>query len=225
MVKYVILLSFLLSFILPNKHAIKSHINSSKYDITLKTTRKKRKHIDQDKTIVFLCRENRYNKDYKITFSEICLNDSYCKTLSDPERAIIGYIATFIGSDCNWDGEYKTDRSNLKCKILTALKLGYQCSDTHLGFLRKWFKGDKKVLQRLEDCSTTPYTATIQNTFEKIQITQKKKDFFVTINASGINSREDRSWYWKEVYHFNLNHNNRIKLISQKSFKIKDDKL
>jgi hypothetical protein len=74
-----------------------------------------------------------------------------------------------------WDGEYKSDRSNLKCKILNALDLGYQCSQTHLGFLKKWFRIDEKVLKRLEDCSTIPSTSTVQNTFDKIQITQKIK--------------------------------------------------
>ena len=117
----------------------------------------------------------------------------------------------------NWDGEHKSVRSNLKCKILTALDLGYQCSQTHLGFLKKWFKGDDKALKRLEDCSTTPYTATIQNTFDKIQIIHKNNDFFVIVNASSINSREEISRNWKEINHFVLLNNNKVKFLSKKT--------
>jgi hypothetical protein len=226
MANYIVFFSFLLSFILLNKPIVlKNHINSSPYNCSIKTRIKKCSLNDHNKTIIFLWREDKYNKKYKTTFSEIRINSVYCKKITDPERAILGYIATFIGSDCNWDGEYKSDRSNLKCKILNALDLGYQCSQTHLGFLKKWFRIDEKVLKRLEDCSTIPSTSTVQNTFDKIQITHKNKDFIVIINASGINSSEDRSWFWTEEYHFVLNPNNQLKLISQKKLKTSSAKL
>ena len=92
--------------------------------------------------------------------------------MTDPEKAALGCIATFIGSECWWDGETNNDRTNLDCKIITALGLGYQCSDEHLLFLRKWFSTDKEVLSKLEtsNCPTTPYTATSQNTFDEIKL-------------------------------------------------------
>jgi hypothetical protein len=215
MIKYFIIVMCLFNFVLPIK-TDKNHFQLLQNERLLKNYKKKSLST-RGKTVLFLWRQDRYNKKYKTTFSEICLNESYCKTITDPERAIIGYIATFIGSDCNWDGEYEIDRSNLKCKILTALHLGYQCSDSHLGFLKKWFKGDSKALKRLEDCSTTPYTATFQNTFQKIQITKKNNDFIVTIYASGMNSREDKAWFWKEVNHFVLINKNQIKLQTNKT--------
>lgn len=49
------------------------------------------------------------------------INEFYCKKITDPERAVIGYIATFIGSDCDWDHQYNANRSNIKCKVLSAL--------------------------------------------------------------------------------------------------------
>ncbi|WP_344816550.1 hypothetical protein [Flavobacterium cheonanense] len=220
--RFVILLCFF-SFVIPIK-AAKNHAELQINENLLKSTKKKsfKKH---NKTIVFLWREEKYNKKYKTTFSEICINQSYCKTITDPERAVIGYIATFIGSDCNWDDECNADRSNLKCKVLTALNLGYQCSDSHLGFLKKWFKGDYKALKRLEDCSTTPYTATIQNTFDKIQIIHKNNDFFVIVNASSINSREEISRNWKEINHFVLLNKNQVKFLSKKTIYSKKSKL
>ena len=39
-----------------------------------------------------------------------------------------------------------------------------------LSFLRKWFKNDQKSLDRLKDCSAVPYTASVQNTFDYINI-------------------------------------------------------
>ena len=67
------------------------------------------------------------------------LNQDYIKTMTDPEKAALGYVATFVGNDCWWDGEANEEKSNLDCKIITTLGLGYQCSNEHLGFLRKWF--------------------------------------------------------------------------------------
>lgn len=223
MTKYFIIVMFLFNFVLPIK-TDKSHVQLLKNDRFLKNYKKKSLST-RSKTILFLWREDRYNKEYKTTFSEICINKSYCKRITEPERAIIGYIATFIGSECDWDGECNSDRSNLKCKLLSALKLGYQCSDTHLGFLKKWFKEDYKALKRLEDCSTTPYTATIQNTFEKMELTHKNNNFYVTVYASGINSRENRSWYWKEINHFILINKNQVKLLSNKTIYLKKSKL
>lgn len=124
MTKYFIIVMFLFNFVLPIK-TDKSHVQLLKNERFLKNYKKKSLSTIS-KTILFLWRENRDNKKYKTTFSEICLNESYCKTITDLERAIIGYTATFIGSDCNWDGECNADRSNLKCKVLTALHLGYQ---------------------------------------------------------------------------------------------------
>jgi hypothetical protein len=93
-----------------------------------------------DKTVNFLWRDSS---------GYIVINEEYCKTISEPEKAAIGYVATFIGSECWWDGDIADNMSNLKCKILTALNLGYQCSDKHLGFLKQWFKNDTTSLKNL----------------------------------------------------------------------------
>ena len=132
----------------------------------------KKEEVKSDTTSTnFLWRENRYEKQLKDTINTIVFNEEYCQTLSEPERAALGYIGSFIGSENEWDGEPKEDMSNLKSKILTILNLGYQSSDKHLNFLRKWFRNDPKSLSKLESCPLIPSGATVQNTFDKIDLT------------------------------------------------------
>jgi len=159
------------------------------------------------------------------TNSSIVINEEFCKTITEPERAALGYVATFIGNECNWDGDYTDSRSNLKCKILTALNLGYQCSEKHLGFLRQMFKNDTKVLEELksDSCPTTPDGATIQDTFDEITLTVKGNEILVFFKASGINMREGDSWSWTETDYFQLNKDN-LKLIKKDKSKVKREK-
>ena len=161
-------------------------------------------------------------KEQSLTFfsrdtnSAIVINEHFCKTITEPERAALGYVATFIGNECNWEGEVAADRSNLKCRILTALNLGYQCSEKHLGFLRQMFKNDTQVLEQLktENCPTIPDGATIQETFDEITLRIKGNEILVFFKASGINMREGVSWSWTETDHFKFDRDN-IKLVKK----------
>lgn len=174
-----------------------------------------------DRTVKFLWHGDKYDQELKATFNSIFINEEFCKTITDQERAAIGYVATFIGNECNWDGAYKDDRSNLKCKILTVLNLGYQCSDQHLGFLRRMFKSDTKILAELksENCPTTPDGSTIQETFDEITITVKGNEISVFFKVSGINTRAGNSWNYTETNLFEFN-NDSIKLIKKDKSKV-----
>lgn len=158
--------------------------------------------IVQDKKVKILWRENFYNSELQDTMSMIVMDTSYCKNISDPEKAAIAFVATFVGNDCWWDGQYTNDRSNLKCKVLTELNLGYQCSESHLGFLRQWFREDAKALVRLEDCPTTPFTATVQETFDSISVTVEGQFIILNLSISGFNVREDQEWHRTEEITF-----------------------
>ena len=159
----------------------------------------------KDTTVKFLWCAKRYNEELQDTVNSIFINEDYCKTITDPERAALGFVATFIGNECWWDDEAKDDRSNLKCKILTALNLGYQCSEQHLGFLRKWFRNDKESLMKLEDCPTTPYTSTIQDTFKEINITIKEMKFRFHLKHQALICGNKRIGLWSETdYLLNL---------------------
>ena len=152
--------------------------------------------VAPETTVRFLWREPRFDEVFQDTVSVLVLDEEYCKTIPDAERAALGYVATFIGNECEWDGDYTEDRSNLKCKILTALDLGYQCSEQHLGFLRKWFSTDNKVLIALtpENCPTTPDGASVAETFDEITLTTKDNYIIVSYKVSGYDMRAAEIW-------------------------------
>jgi len=159
-----------------------------------------------DTTVRFLWRGPVYDSALQDTFNSLILNEAYLPLLSDPERAAIGYVATFIGNECQWDGDAHDDWSNLDCTIITALGLGYQCSDQHLGFLRNWFSTDKRVIFELEtsNCPIIPYTATRQNTFDEIVLEVTGDLITIVYKANGVNLREQESWEWSETVYFRL---------------------
>lgn len=158
-----------------------------------------------DRTVKFLWRDKN---------SAMIIDKEFCKTITTPEKAALGYVATFIGNECSWDGAYTENRSNLKCEILTALGLGYQCSEKHLGFLRNWFRDDAKSLKELENCPTTPNTATIQDTFDEIILTTKGNKISIFFKANGVNLREETSWSWSETNDFEVT-GDKIKLVKK----------
>lgn len=187
--------------------------DSGKQEVTsmppsLKTNEAKEADRLADKSVKFLWRESRYDEELKDSFSTIVINEELCKTLTNPERAALGLVVTFVGSECKWDGEAKDDFSNLKCKALTALNLGYQCSEQHLGFLRRWFRNDSKSLKALKDCPTVPYTASSQNTFDYINLKVKDNIISVEFGANGVNMPMGESWSWTETDYFQFDKDN-----------------
>ncbi len=176
-----------------------------------------------DKKIKFLWREKQFNQDFKDSFNAIIINETYSKTITDPEKAAIAYVATFVGNECNWDGQATPERTNLKCKILSVLNLGHQCSNTHLNFLQKWFTKDNAVLTELKNCPTTPDGATVQDTFDEITITTKGNDITIDFAVQAINVREGKSWIWTETKQFRFEQNN-IRLIQKTKSAVKEEK-
>jgi len=132
------------------------------------------------------------------TNGSLQLNTSYIKTLTDQQRAALGYIATDVSNECHWDGAKKADESNLKCKFLSALNLGYQCSETHLSFLKKWFKEDTKVLERLQYCNKTESSARIQDHFVEVKMITTKDSIKILYSAVGEDLDKQKSWSWQE---------------------------
>lgn len=184
------------------------------------------KTIKKNNSVRFLWRENRYNEEAKQEISTLIIDESFCKTISKQEKAALGYVATFIGNECDWDGAVNADRSNLKCKIVTALNLGYQCSDSHLGFLKQWFSEDKTILEKLEICPTMPETATIQTTFDEIELLNNvvTKTITITYKVTGINIRESKSWSYTQTDLFKYDSKNVGLIHSQKSKVIQNEK-
>jgi hypothetical protein len=163
-----------------------------------------------DKKVKFLWRELQYLKDLNGEFNVITLDEEYIKTISEPEKAALAYVATFVGNECVWDGNANESRSNLKCKIPWALGLGYQCSPRHLDFLRFWFRSNKDILKQLESCPTTPDGATVQDTFDKIDLEIEGNMITIFFKANGFNLREGKSWSWTEKHYFEFKNNELI---------------
>lgn len=144
-------------------------------------------------------------KDTSLVFQswspELNINTEYIAQMTTAERAALGYVATFIGCQCQWDGKANEDLSNLDCAIITALGLGYQCSDEHLGFLRQWFATDSLALESLDasNCPNVPFTATVQNYFEQIDLEISGDSIIVSYQAAGINVRAEKTWTWSEI--------------------------
>jgi hypothetical protein len=221
---YLIILIIFCSCKKADSNLEKNNTNKDTVSVAHKTETKKPVKL-QDKTIKFLWYGKIYDKQVKDSIDSIIINEDFCKTITDPEKAALGYVATFIGNECDWEGAHTDDRSNLKCKILTALNLGYQCSDKHLGFLRKMFKNDTKVQEELksDNCPTNPYTATIQNAFEEISLTVKGNEIKVFFKVNGFNSREEKSWSWTETDYFQVDNDN-IKLLKKEESKTKKER-
>src|SRR5690606_1883677 len=156
----------------------------------------------QNKEIKFLWRETIYDKQLEAEINTIVLNEEYIRNITEPEKAVLAYIATFIGNACEWDGRANNDRSNLKCKILWALDLGYQCSHKHLDFRRFWFRNEEEIKKELMNCPTTPDGATVQDTFDEINLAVDENRIAVSFKVSGFNLRENKSWRWAETQEF-----------------------
>ncbi|MEO6174010.1 MAG: hypothetical protein ABIP27_02560 [Flavobacterium circumlabens] len=150
------------------------------------------------------------DQDVKIFWLEndtFHINESYLKTITQQQRAALGYITTFVGNDCDWDGDKKTDESNLKCKLLAALDLGYQCSEKHLSFLREWFKGDQKILEDLQTCKRTPASANIQDSFIELRMLTVDNTITITYSAVGFDFNAKHTWKWTEESIFTFTKN------------------
>ena len=149
-------------------------------------------------------REEKTDEDGRVKNS-IAIDSSFFKTINDRDKACLGYVVTFVGNECWWDGDQTTDsRDNLKCVLLDALQLGYQCSDTHLDFLRKWFESDARVSKELEDCPTIPFTSTIQNTFREIEFYAEDTFVYIRTKESEVEMRNDYYEEYEKHYEFEL---------------------
>ncbi|MES2688779.1 MAG: hypothetical protein V4658_00155 [Bacteroidota bacterium] len=176
-----------------------------------------------NKSITVAWRANVYYSQLQDSVSTILLDTSFCKQISEPERAAIGFVVTFIGNECYWDGDAKEDMSNLKCRVTDALHLGYQCSDTHLKFLREWFKNDQASLSRIKDCPLIPHTASSQTTFDEIRLTVKDSVIKVWYRANGMDMRTNDAWYWTQEDTFEVEADG-LKLVKQQKLKERKEK-
>lgn len=157
---------------------------------------------DMDKRKI-VWREMTIDPNTKMEYSILALDNDYFKTITDEQKAALGYVITFVGNECKWErNETTKENSYLRCTILTALDLDYQGSDKHLMYLHKWFEKDKTVRMELQSPPLIPETSTIQNTFNSIAIEKVKKQLIITTEESEINVRNDFKTIVAKKYYF-----------------------
>ena len=148
---------------------------------------------------------------------KLILDEDDLATMTDPERAAVGYLATTIGTDCDWAGK---GGENLDCKLTTALDLGYQCSARHRQYLEKWL-GDDRPAQ----CVKRPITAFTQTAFNWLTITTVGRKITVAYAAQGVSLQDRRSWSWEETIVFEKQPGERLELVKRTRTKDQQKKL
>lgn len=136
---------------------------------------------------------------YDIKLYSSIINTKIMKEMREPEKAAIAYIALHDSRDCDWDGEPNAGHTNLSCEIITALGLGYQCSDNHIQLLKHWFRDDSTILEEVKYCPMTPNTAHQLHGIDQISLIRMNNNYFkMNYKASGANSRTESFWSFSE---------------------------
>lgn len=144
-------------------------------------------------------REDIYDPSLKAHVNVIKIDESYFSKVTEPEKAVLGYLASTIGNECYADGS----KQNVKCKILTALNLGYQCSESNKSFLKNWFRDDAAIVSQIENCKPT-LPETIEKTFEEIKISTEVNTIKVELKGLKLNIKENTSNKWSESILFKV---------------------
>jgi hypothetical protein len=164
----------------------------------------------KDTTVKAVWREDVYDSKIKASVNVIVLNEDYFKNLSDPEKAVLGYLASTIGNECYADG-----KSDVKCKLLTALSLGSQCSESNKQFLSSWFKNEPEILAQVENCKHTLPGASVEKTFDVVKVSTSGDVIKVIVKGLKLNIKENSSTSWSETMTFKLADNS-LKLVERK---------
>ncbi len=144
-------------------------------------------------------REDIYDPAIKGHVNVIKIDENYFTKVTEPEKAVLGYLASTIGNECYADGS----KQNVKCKILTALNLGYQCSESNKSFLKNWFRDDATIVNQIENCLPT-LPSTIEKTFEEVKISTTENTINVELKGLKLNIKENTSSNWSESISFKV---------------------
>lgn len=144
-------------------------------------------------------REDVYDPSLKAKVNIIKIDDSYFAGISGPEKAVLGYLASTIGNECFAEG----NKQNVKCKILTALNLGYQCSEESKTYLKSWFRDDAAIVSQIENCKPT-IASTVEKTFDEVKISSADNVIKVELKGLKLNIKENSASKWSESMSFKV---------------------
>lgn len=157
----------------------------------------------KDTTIKAVWREDIYDEKMKASVNVIVLNEDYFKNLSEPEKAVLGYLASTTGNEC-----YKDSKNNVTCKLLSALNMGAQCSDQNKQFLSSWFTNEPAIMKQIDNCKPTLPGSTKEKTFDEIKITTSGDVIKVSIKGLVLNIKENSVSKWSENITFKVSDKN-----------------
>jgi hypothetical protein len=133
-------------------------------------------------------------KDYELELDQAAL-----ACLTDGERAAVGYVATVVGSQCDWRSSPNAigEGALMDCKLTKALGLGPQCETRHKEFLTKWLGDDAPA-----KCWKIPTTAYSQAVLDEVTLANEGPLILVTFKATGTTGPGGRAWSWSESLTF-----------------------
>jgi len=158
-------------------------------------------HPFKDTTVKAVWRDDIYDPDIKGNVNVIVINENYFRGISDPEKAVIGYLASTIGNECYAESGGK---QNVKCKILSALNLGYQCSESNKSFLKSWFKDEPAIIAQIDNCKPTLPTGSIEKTFDELKLTTKDDLIKANLKGLSLNIDDHSAKRWSASYTFRV---------------------
>jgi hypothetical protein len=144
-------------------------------------------------------REDVYDQSLKASVSVIKIDEVYFSAISNPEKAVFGYLASTIGNECYAEG----GKENVKCKLLSALKMGYQCSEENKAFLMNWFRDDAVIVKQIENCKPT-IAKTIEKTFDEVKVSSSDNIIKISLKGLKLNIKENSASKWSEQMTFKL---------------------
>ncbi len=156
-------------------------------------------YVESGVMLKVIWREDVYDPSLKGTVNVIKLDESYFSGITEPERAVLGYLASTIGNECYAE----TGNQNVKCKILTALNMGYQCSEENKTFLKNWFRDDASIVSQIENCKPT-VPSTVEKTFDEVKISTADNTIKVELKGLKLNIKENSASKWSESMSFKI---------------------
>lgn len=128
----------------------------------------------------------------------LVLDGEALSCLSDAERAAIAYVATSVGTECEWaPGTDLSAPEHMDCKLTTALGLGYQCEEKHKALLVEFFGAEIPAR-----CAKVPITAFSQTALLDLSLGHEGQTITVTYKAATTTGPMGEAWTWSETIGF-----------------------
>ncbi len=119
--------------------------------------------------------------------------------LTDAERAAVAFLATSIGTDCEWAKPPSAagEKGKMHCKLTDALGLGEQCEEKHKAFVMGWLGGDAP-----STCAKIPITAFSQTVFDELTLSREGDRIVISYAAVHTDGPGGGTQSWSEAIRF-----------------------